>query len=187
MGHEDLIAALRAQGAEKASEMQRQAEEEEARIAAEGTEQLNSLEKEENLLRKTEEEHLRETTIAQARVTSRRLLAASRCRLAERLPTLARDCLFGLRNQDYETTFALLVKEIPDENWRQVRVNPADTGLARKFFPTAPVVEDAKIIGGFELLSADGLLRITNTLEKRLERSWPALLPGIIAQLEKEA
>lgn len=186
MGHQDLIAVLRAQGTEKTAEMRRQADEAAARIIAEGRARIETLEKEKTLARQTEEQRLKDAITSQAKIAARRLLAASRSRLAERLSLLARDCLSSLRNENYETTFARLAEEPPRENWQSIRVNPADAGLAGKYFPTAPVVEDEAVVGGFELISEDSLLQLNNTLRKRLERSWASILPTIVAQLEKE-
>lgn len=186
MSHQDLIAALHAQGTEKADQMRRQAEEEEARLAVEAKERLDTLEEEEKLAKLAEEERLRAATVVRTRLEARRLLAAARCHLAERLTALAQDCLSTLRDRQYETTFARLIDEIPSENWSQVRLHPDDAALARKFLPTTPMVEDETIVGGFELTSADGLLRIANTLNKRLEKIWPSLLPKIVEQAEKQ-
>lgn len=187
MSHQDLIAALQTQGEAKTAEMRLQAEEEAATLAADAKEQLDALEEEENRGRLAERDRLAAAIAAQAKLEARRLLAAARCRLAERLAALAKSCLSNLRDQEYEVIFARLAGEILPETWRQVRVSPADTALARKYFPNTPVVEDEAIIGGFELISDDGLLRIANTLGKRMERSWPALLPKIVGQVEREA
>jgi V/A-type H+-transporting ATPase subunit E len=186
MGHEDLIAALRAQGADKAAEMRREAEEEAARLADEAKALLDSLDDVDQKLLRAEKKRLADAIIAEAEVAARRLLAASRSQLADRLSALAKNCLLSLRDRQYEIIFSRLAEETPSENWSQVKVNPEDAALAGKYFPTTPVLEDNKIIGGFELVSEDRQLSITNTLEKRLERCWPVLLPKMVGQLEQE-
>lgn len=186
MGHEDLITALRAQGADKAAEMRREAEEKAAELAAVTKALLDSLEVEDQKVLQAEKKRLADAIIAEAEVTARRLLAASRSQLADRLSTLARNCLLSLRDRQYEIIFSRLAEEIPSGNWSRVKVNPADAALAGKYFPTTPMLEDDEIIGGFELISEDRQLSVTNTLEKRLERCWPVLLPAMVGQLEKE-
>jgi vacuolar-type H+-ATPase subunit E/Vma4 len=45
------------------------------------------------------------------------------------------------------------------------------------------VVADPAITGGLVAVTADGSLTVVNTLDSRLERCWPDLLPHLIAEL----
>jgi V/A-type H+-transporting ATPase subunit E len=88
-----------------------------------------------------------------------------------------------MRGEGYEDLFAGLAAEAAGAEWGTVRVNPADRELAARYFPRAVVEADASITGGVEAVSTDGAFSVVNTLETRLERAWPELLPEIVAEL----
>jgi vacuolar-type H+-ATPase subunit E/Vma4 len=100
--------------------------------------------------------------------------------LSERLYAEALCMLASLRDQGYESSFAALARELPAAAWQTVRVNPKDAGLARAMFPGAEVVPDPKITGGMDVSAGAGTVRVINTFEKRLERSWGDLQPELI-------
>lgn len=102
--------------------------------------------------------------------------------LAERLLRLARELLPQLRGGDDRQIFTALTAELPPVGWGVLRVHPGDLPLARQLFPEVEITGDQEISGGLEAVSADGGLRVVNTLEKRLQRLWPQLL----SQLRKE-
>lgn len=186
MSHEALIAALNAEGEQKAEAIRRKAEQTAATIETETSERLAALEHEQQRLRDSEEKRIAAEIIAAANREARGIRAASRRRLAERLEGLAKKSLSNLRQQNYQAAFARLALEVAAENWREIRVHTQDEKLVRTFFPGTPLVFDESIIGGFELVSEDGGLHIDNTLAKRLERYWPQLLPVIVKQVESE-
>jgi V/A-type H+-transporting ATPase subunit E len=92
-----------------------------------------------------------------------------------------------LRDQGYENVFAALVRELPPRRWQVVRVNPADIGIARTYFPDSEIIPDAAITGGLEVMDQDGEIRVTNTLEKRCELAWQELLPELLKAAKKES
>jgi V/A-type H+-transporting ATPase subunit E len=100
--------------------------------------------------------------------------------LSERLSRLAVSLLTQLREQQYGELFDALVRELPPYAWETVRVNPEDSAMAGRYFPEAEIVPDPHISGGMEVNGDGGRIRIVNTLEKRLERGWPELLPDLI-------
>jgi vacuolar-type H+-ATPase subunit E/Vma4 len=100
--------------------------------------------------------------------------------LAGRLHALALEALGGLRNETYGDLFASLTAEIPSGAWQRVRVNPLDRSLAERHFPLATIVCDPAIGGGFEVEAEEGRIRIGNTLETRLDRAWPDVLPALM-------
>jgi V/A-type H+-transporting ATPase subunit E len=100
--------------------------------------------------------------------------------LSERLSRLATSLLPQFREQQYRELFEALVRELPPYAWETVRVNPEDTAMAGRYFPEAKIVPDTRISGGMEVDGDGGRIRIVNTLEKRLERGWPELLPDLI-------
>lgn len=100
--------------------------------------------------------------------------------LAARLKTMLIERLPGLRQQDYAAVFAALAGEVPANRWEKVRVHPQDVELAGKYFPGAEIAADPGIIGGFIAEDAGNGCKVINTLEKRLERGWPAILPEVL-------
>lgn len=107
--------------------------------------------------------------------------------LADRLLALAWPNLATLRGEEYARTFALLVAELPDHQWREATVHPDDRELAAAALPQATIRADQGISGGLTVSTAAGRVRIVNTFEKRLERAWPELLPGLLRDLLQEA
>jgi len=81
--------------------------------------------------------------------------------------------------------FSRLAAELPPIAWETLRVNPADAEVATRLFPRARIVPDSAICGGMEALAEEGRIRVINTLEKRLERVWPELLPALIEETEQ--
>ena len=63
-------------------------------------------------------------------------------------------------------------------------VNPEDRTAARSLFPQAEVIADATIAGGLDV--EDGPVRISNTLQSRLESAWPEILPGLMKEILEE-
>lgn len=106
--------------------------------------------------------------------------------LSERLYAMAVGMLGMERQKGYESFFADLVDEVPAIKWQGVRVNPADTEMARSFFPDAEIETDDSITGGFEVSADDERYRVVNVLEKRLEKGWPMALPELLKEITGE-
>jgi len=117
---------------------------------------------------------------------AREVWAAAKSALADRLYQLARTALRRCRKERYERLFAALAEELPHRRWQHVRVNPADERLARTHFPDTHVVTDQNIVGGLEVEAESGRIRISNTLEKRLQRVWSAVLPDLMTSILQE-
>ncbi len=187
MGYEELLAALRAEGERKAAMISEKAAAEAARLRAKAADGLVLLEE------KYRQEQAREIAaqdsaiIAEAEREARRIQLAAEEKLAERLFELARRVLPKLRMGDYSAAFARLAAELPLAAWEEVRVNPADAESAAALFPTARIVPDATICGGLEGLADGGRVQVVNTLEKRLERGWPELLPLLLGEIVNDA
>lgn len=186
MGATELIEALRSEGEKKALEIRRETEAEIGRVRAEAAVSLGRL-REEYAREQAAASALAERAIlAEAERKERLTRLAAENMLAERLHELARSTLPLLRNQDYDRTFSLLAAELPASAWETVRVNPADTERASGLFAAATIVADSSISGGMESAADGGRLRIVNTLEKRLERGWPELLPALFSEIGRE-
>jgi len=109
--------------------------------------------------------------------------AEAETRLAERLYALAQKELVWLREQCGDRLLSACAKELPQVEWRQLRVSEKEIELARTLFPEAEIAGDNSISGGLVAESVDGRITVINTLEKRLERAWPRILPRFIRVL----
>jgi vacuolar-type H+-ATPase subunit E/Vma4 len=103
--------------------------------------------------------------------------------LSLRLHERARTCLKQLHTGDAEGLFHRLAAELPEESWHTVWTRPGDTRLAADHFTGATIIPDDTVTGGLKAATADSSLTIDNTLEARLERAWPDLLPDLMAEL----
>jgi V/A-type H+/Na+-transporting ATPase subunit E len=185
MGSEELLAALRSEAEEKTRIIRQEAAAETARLKAEAAAGLARLG--EKLLQEQARTIAAEESaiLAEAERSARRTRLAAAEKLAEKLYELARKLLPRLREKEYPRIFSLLAAELPPIEWQTLRVNPADAERAADLFPRALIVPDSAICGGMEALADEGRIRVINTLEKRLERGWPELLPVLIEETEQ--
>ena len=183
MTYEALITELRRQGEAEKRAIWQVVEEEAAayrRNAAQRWASEQDAAEEER--REAAEARAREIRLA-AEQEGRRLKGQAEMALAERLYHLARRVMPVMQDEVRGEMFVRLARELPDRPWERVHVNPSDLAWAREFFPRAEVVAGGDITGGVEALDRQGGLRVINTLEKRLERGWPMILPAIFAEL----
>jgi len=122
----------------------------------------------------------------EAEAAARGIRAAAKSALADRLHRLAIATLSDFRKSDYPRLFASLKAELPDRTWQRVTVNPADENLAKQQFPESKIASDPAINGGFNVECEGGRVRISNTLEARLENAWPEILPGLMKAVLEE-
>ena len=122
----------------------------------------------------------------EAEQTARKELAAAKAALADRLHTLAVKTLVSVRDHDYPVRFSALAAELPSRKWQRVIVNPADRSMAQMLFPQATVATDPRIAGGMEVETEAGRVRVSNTLESRLEAAWPELLTALMNDILEE-
>lgn len=185
MGSEELLAALRSEAEEKSRIIRQEGVAEAARLKDDAAVRLARLRE------KFQQEQVRTIAaengaiLAEAERTARRTRLAAAENLAEKLYDLAHGLLPRLREKDYPGIFSRLAAELPLIEWETLRVNPADAEIAARLFPKARIVPDTAICGGMEALAEEGRIRIINTLEKRLERAWPELLPVLIEETEQ--
>jgi V/A-type H+/Na+-transporting ATPase subunit E len=184
MGCEELIGSLRKEAEEKVREIWREAEEEAGKIQAGFSLRLEALRRENESGGSSEDD--RQKVLLDAGNRARMIRLASEDRLSARLYILAVSSLHLLRGKGYENIFHRLVLEIPPLGWHSVKVNQDDCDLAKKFFPGSAIVADRNITGGMEVEAEEGWVRVANTFEKRLEREWPQMLPGLMADINRE-
>ena len=121
--------------------------------------------------------------VSEAKNRSRTRLLAAEKALSDRLYSAVLSSLPRLRGGDYREAFGKMVRELPPLEWKTVRVNPEDTGLAKSIFPGADIIPDATISGGVDAATDGGKIRVINTFEKRLERSWVDMLPELLKKI----
>lgn len=176
----ELIEALRRQGEENILAVRREAEAEAERIRAEASKKIGLVR--ESLFR----EHMLAVAkqageiISAAERKARMILLSSGRELSEKLYAVAAGELCCLRNGRYPEIFDALFKELPAYQWQVVRVNPLDEGRAGELFPGAAIMTDPAITAGLEVEGRDGMVRIVNTFEKRLDKAWAEILPELI-------
>lgn len=186
MGYRELIDALRREGEETGAALRRETEAEAARLEEEAAGRAARLREEFDRRLAGAVADQRRELLAAARKKGELALLAAENALAERLRRIARASLPLLRGDDPERLFTLLAEELPPADWERGTVNPADAGAARRLFPAAEIVADAAVAGGIAAVAAGGRLRVDNTLEKRLERGWPELLPPLMEEFRRE-
>jgi vacuolar-type H+-ATPase subunit E/Vma4 len=122
--------------------------------------------------------------VAEADIKARKKKLFAYHGLDEVLHATALKQLPKLRELNYENVFAQLVKELPDNQWERIIVNPSDVNLAAEFFNKDIVQHDAAVTGGLIALNAGGRIIVNNTFEKRLERKWSQIIPELIKRIE---
>lgn len=187
MGTGELLAALRSTGEKKAGDIRREAEATADRLREEAADRLALLQEESRQEAERRVATQREALCAEGERKARQIRLAAQEQLARRLYDVARRLLPRLRGDGYPEIFRRLAAELPPAQWEKVRVNPADEGLAASLFPGARITTDVAVCGGLEALAGEGRLRVDNTLEKRLERGWPELLPLLIEETGSDA
>ncbi len=180
MGCKELIESLRKVADDKIlavwNEVEREAEKIKGEVSQKVEQTRSEFERKKSAA--AGEKIARALSDANSAVRARRL--AMEKEVSERLFSLALASLAKLRNSGYPEAFKVMARELPPLPWRTVRVNPGDTALAKKHFPDAEIVSDGTITGGMDAMTEAGKIRVINTFEKRLERTWPDVLPGLI-------
>lgn len=180
MSHSALIDDLRARGEQQIAAMRQQVREEIDGLRAKADHRLTEAETHCQLVA----DQSRETVRRKMAVTAQRQASAIATRaeqgLNSRLYALAKALLNGLPGTKRAELFTRLAEEITAGDWQTIIVHPEDTPVARQLFPQAEIVPDGEITGGLVASTADGGITVINTLDKRLERLWPELLPEIL-------
>lgn len=185
MGQHELLAALHREGEELASSLRSKAEAESEAIRADAARRLDELQVAYEERRGKLCSDRRRDILARAERDSAIVRLKAEHELARRLRERADTLLRRLRDNNGDVLFTLLAAELPGIAWDRVRVGPGDAALAKKLFPAAAIESDSSIVGGLEAVSADGCLTVVNTLEVRLERIWPELLPRMVSELRE--
>ena len=185
MGYRELIEALRSEGEEKIRAIRQEAETEAKALRTKAAREIERIRAEHDQEQSKAVADVAGEVLSEAAACARAIRLRAEQELSDRMARLARASIAQLRTDQYAETFAGLVRELPQHPWAVARVNPADADMAKTHFPGAEIVPDGTIIGGLEVSDREGRIRVVNTFETRLERSWPEILPGLVRELEK--
>lgn len=187
MGRRELLDALQREGQETLTAIAAREEAEEKRLRTDCELRLAELRREQERQRDLRCQERKLTVVSAAKRQAALVRLRAEHELSLRLLERARLQVMTPGWYDPERLFQGLLAELPTAVWRSVRVNPVFAPLARECFPGTEIVGDPALAGGFRVVSADGSLEIDSTLDKRLERSWPDLLPQLFAGFREES
>ncbi len=186
MSSRELIESLRRAGDEKVCALWREAEAEAGTIRAEIENRIGRMKADRGRVLAVSVDAVLTAAMSEAKSRARLSRLNAEKTLSERLFSAASFALRRLRDDRYPALFEKLALELPFLDWQVVQVNPGDVGFAKKYFPKAEIVPDDKITGGMDATAEGGAIRVINTFEKRLERSWMDLLPELIKDVYQE-
>ena len=180
MGSKELIESLRRAADERIRLVWKEAEGEADKIRAEVSHKLDLLRENSSRTESLAATGAQVAAVSVANNRSRTNLLKAERALSDRLYSVALSSLHRLRNSGYQEAFGKMAQELPPLDWKTVRVNPADIGLAKSSFAGAEIIPDKTIAGGVDAMTEGGRIRVINTFEKRLERAWMDMLPGLL-------
>jgi len=180
MGSKELIESLRRAADERIRLIWKDAEGEAEKIRAEVSHRLDLLHESSSRTESLAATAVQVAAVSVANNRSRAHLLKAEKELSDRLFSVALSSLPRLRSSGYQEAFGKMAQELPPLAWKTVRVNPADVGLAKGSFAGAEIIPDKTISGGVDAMTDGGKIRVINTFEKRLERAWVDMLPGLL-------
>lgn len=183
MGYDELTAALRRETEASCAQLRDQAAAESAALQASWAEEAEQLRAQSARRNAQACAAAAAAAATEARQHCERLGLESEEQLARRLRERAAALLPRLRGTHYGAAFAAMLRSLPAAGWSRARVNPADRDAAAALLPGVEIGEDPAISGGIAVETADGRMLVTDTLEKRLERFWPELLPEVLREV----
>jgi V/A-type H+-transporting ATPase subunit E len=186
MSYRELIDALTRESDEKVRKIWQEAEVEAERVRAETGKAVGEMRERCGLDRSSAARARADAILSEARSAARAKGLRAEEDLSGRLYDLAVRSLHHLRKEQYRDIFAVLVSELPGDQWSVVKVNPGDREISREFFQDAEIISDPGITGGLEVTGRNGKIRVVNTFEKRLQRAWPEMLPEIVKDVYRE-
>jgi len=180
MGSKELIESLRRAADERIRLIWKDAEGEASKAKAEVSRRLDRIRESSARTESLAATAAQVAAVSVANNLSRKHMLKAERALSDRLFSVALSSLPRLRNSGYGVAFEKMAQELPPLAWKSVRVNPEDVDLAKSMFASAEVIPDKRISGGVDATTEGGKIRVINTLEKRLERAWMDMLPGLI-------
>ena len=154
MGCKELIESLRRAADERIKLIWQETESEAERVRVEASHKLDQLRENCSQTESLAATAAQVTAVSEANNRSRTRLLAAEKALSDRLYSAALSSLRRLRGGEYREAFGKMVRELPPLDWKMVRVNPEDAGLAKSVFPGAEIIPDAAISGGVDAATA---------------------------------
>jgi vacuolar-type H+-ATPase subunit E/Vma4 len=185
MGRNELLAALQREGREKVAAISGRRAAEEERLRAATAEKIVTMRREHEQQRELLCSARQRQILAKAGREAALLCLRAEHTLALRLHERARHSLPQLYSDDAEHLFSQLAAELPSLPWQTIWTTPDASSAAAALFPTATIVADPALAGGIKAALAEDSLTVDNTLETRLEKLWPDLLPQLLAELRE--
>lgn len=185
MGELELKAALQHEGEVQAAELWRQAESTVAARREQVEAERRQLRAESERQLQVEVAALRNNLLLEARTRAMKQRLHEEAALEKRLLLVACQLLAELADNDRSGLWKAICAELPATDWTTLKVHPADFERARRDFPAAEIVRDETLGGGLVASNADSTICIDNSLNCRLKRAWPDLLPKLFDELRK--
>lgn len=185
MGRRELLEALQREGREKVAAISERRTAEEERLRVEIDRKIAALRQEHEAQRELLCSDRHRLLLARANREAALLRLRAEHNLALRLHERARHALPQLYADDAERLFTQLAAELPLLPWQTIWTTPDARSAAAALFPTATIIADPSLAGGIKAATAEDSLTVDNTLETRLEKLWPDLLPQLIAALRE--
>lgn len=186
MGRYELLAALEREGQETMAASVASSAAEKGRLRAESEERRLALRRKDEEERELLCSNRRRTILTKANREAALICLRAEDEVAQRLYERACFCLKELRRDNAERLFCLLANELPVMTWHTIRTSPDDLPLAKARFPAATIIPDESVSGGLKVASAEKSLTVDNTLNTRLEKVWPDLLPLLFSELREK-
>lgn len=184
MSRAALLAAMRRDAEQQLAALAEQAEAEITALTERTEAQLRQLRADEEQRRQAAAAQKRQTLLAQGQQRALAERLAGEERLQRRLWEWAEQLLADLAEEAPARLLATLAQELPPGEWQRVTVHPRDLATVRRIFPSASIADDAAIVGGLRVATAQGRIVVDNTLKTRLKHGWPELLPRLLRALE---
>lgn len=187
MGRRELLEALQREGREKMAAITDRKAAAEERLRAETAGKIAEMRREHKAQRELLCSNRKRTLLAKASREAALIRLRAEHALALRLHERARHSLSQLYADDAKCLFAQLAAELPPLPWQTVWTTPDATSTAAALFPTATIVADPALAGGIKAATTENSLTVDNTLETRLEKLWPDLLPQLMEELREDS
>ena len=186
MGEAELKIALQQEGESRMRSFWQEAEAAVEKRRGEVEDQLERLRHAVEDALQAELASLRSTLLfaAQTRATGCRL--HTEAAVASRLRRMAGEILPALVGASRTELWEGLRNELPASEWTHITVHPEDRELARRDFPAAVIACDESLCAGLIVTTAQGTIRVDNSLACRLARAWPGLLPVLMKALREQ-
>ena len=185
MGRRELLDALEREGQETMAAIADRKAVEGERLRAAAGERIAVLRLEEEQLCERQCRDLQHKIMSKAVREAALIRLRAEYALSLRLWDRALAAVMQFRPEDPEALLRALAAELPRDQWLTVRVNPGAVSSVASCFPGAEIIADAALSAGFKATTADGGLTVDNTLQTRLERLWPELLPRLMSELRQ--